>query len=170
MAVVREDAWTSSHDELLKRIVLKHIASGSTQLKAFQEAANTLKRTESACGYRWNAQVRQLHKEEVASAKEERYKLRQRPQPELEVVKEESIKQTPEVNEDITSLQKEVDELKTYIKYLQGTQIKQLNEKILDLESQLKIKKNLANKYQSLFHRSVQLSTIYAEVKAFEEE
>lgn len=58
MAKERKDTWTKEHDELLVKLVMDHLKNGSTQTKAFKEAAETLNRTTAACGYRWNASLR----------------------------------------------------------------------------------------------------------------
>ncbi|MCL6626843.1 transcriptional regulator [Alicyclobacillus shizuokensis] len=68
----RSDAWLPSDDERLSEIVLRHIRSGSTQLKAFEEAAAELGRTPAACGYRWNGVLRKERREEIEQAKKER--------------------------------------------------------------------------------------------------
>jgi prespore-specific regulator len=68
----RSDAWTPSDDERLAEIVLRHIRTGSTQLKAFEEAASELGRTAAACGYRWNGVLRKERREDIEQAKKER--------------------------------------------------------------------------------------------------
>ncbi|MCF8563871.1 RsfA family transcriptional regulator [Alicyclobacillus tolerans] len=68
----RSDAWTPDDDVRLAEIVLQHIRTGSTQLRAFEEAANELGRTAAACGYRWNGVVRKNHREDIERAKRER--------------------------------------------------------------------------------------------------
>jgi prespore-specific regulator len=65
----RSDAWTREDDEKLATIVLAHIRTGSTQLKAFDEAATTLGRTAAACGYRWNGVLRKDRREGIEQAK-----------------------------------------------------------------------------------------------------
>jgi prespore-specific regulator len=70
--VTRSDAWTSEDDERLSSIVLTHIRTGSTQLRAFDEAANELGRTAAACGYRWNGVLRKELRTEIEAAKRER--------------------------------------------------------------------------------------------------
>ncbi|MDQ0190757.1 RsfA family transcriptional regulator [Alicyclobacillus cycloheptanicus] len=75
----RSDAWTPQDDERLAAFVLHHIRTGSTQLRAFEEAANELGRTPAACGYRWNGVVRKDYKEEIEAAKRDR-KLQQKSQ------------------------------------------------------------------------------------------
>lgn len=70
----RQDAWLKENDELLAEAVLRHVKEGSTQLNAFEEVGDLLNRTAAACGFRWNAVVRKLYEEELASAKKERKK------------------------------------------------------------------------------------------------
>lgn len=68
----RSDAWTQSDDERLASLVLQHIRTGSTQLRAFEDAANELGRTAAACGYRWNGVVRKHYRKSIDQAKHER--------------------------------------------------------------------------------------------------
>lgn len=68
----RSDAWTPDDDSRLADLVLAHIRSGSTQLKAFEEAASLLGRTPAACGYRWNGVVRKDYRTEIEAAKKTR--------------------------------------------------------------------------------------------------
>lgn len=68
----RSDAWTPQDDERLADLVLQHIRTGSTQLRAFEESAAELGRTAAACGYRWNGVVRRDYKQEIEAAKRER--------------------------------------------------------------------------------------------------
>ncbi|MBS4207731.1 RsfA family transcriptional regulator [Bacillus sp. FJAT-50079] len=75
MTVIRQDAWTKDEDMILAETVLTHIRTGSTQLKAFEEAGTKLKRTAAACGFRWNAYVRKQYKKGIDFAKKERKQL-----------------------------------------------------------------------------------------------
>ncbi|SFU91615.1 RsfA family transcriptional regulator [Alicyclobacillus macrosporangiidus] len=70
--ITRSDAWTPEDDERLAAIVLQHIRTGSTQLRAFDQAAAELGRTAAACGYRWNGVLRKHRREEIEAAKQER--------------------------------------------------------------------------------------------------
>ncbi|SEO34425.1 prespore-specific regulator [Amphibacillus marinus] len=72
MAKVRQDAWSHEDDLLLAETVLRHIREGSTQLNAFEEVGDKLNRTSAACGFRWNAEVRQNYDQAVAIAKRQR--------------------------------------------------------------------------------------------------
>lgn len=68
----RQDAWSDQEDRRLAEVVLEHIRSGSTQLKAFDQVGDELDRTSAACGFRWNALIRQKYEEEIKQAKRER--------------------------------------------------------------------------------------------------
>ncbi|ARI76966.1 RsfA family transcriptional regulator [Halobacillus mangrovi] len=72
MPKVRQDAWSHEDDLLLAETVLRHIREGSTQLKAFDEVGDVLNRTSAACGFRWNAEVRQKYEQAVELAKKQR--------------------------------------------------------------------------------------------------
>lgn len=74
---VRQDAWSSEDDLLLAQTVLQHVQKGSTQVAAFDEVGDQLNRTSAACGYRWNAEVRQHYKKEVEHAKSLRKNIHQ---------------------------------------------------------------------------------------------
>ncbi|HHU19145.1 MAG TPA: RsfA family transcriptional regulator [Bacilli bacterium] len=72
MAKVRQDAWSHEDDLLLAETVLRHIRQGSTQLNALEEVGDKLNRTSAACGFRWNAEVRQNYEQAVEIAKRQR--------------------------------------------------------------------------------------------------
>lgn len=72
MAKVRQDAWSHEDNLLLAETVLRHIRQGSTQLNAFEEVGDRLNRTSAACGFRWNAEVRQDYEQAVDIAKRQR--------------------------------------------------------------------------------------------------
>jgi len=72
MAKVRQDAWSHEDDLLLAETVLRHIREGSTQLNAFEEVGDALNRTSAACGFRWNAEVRNQYLNAIDLAKRQR--------------------------------------------------------------------------------------------------
>lgn len=72
MAKVRQDAWSHEDDLLLAETVLRHIREGSTQLNAFEEVGDALNRTSAACGFRWNAEVRNKYSPAIDLAKRQR--------------------------------------------------------------------------------------------------
>src|SRR5699024_7087466 len=69
---VRQDAWSHEDDLLLAETVLRHIREGSTQLNAFEEVGDKLNRTSAACGFRWNAEVRNKYNSAIDLAKRQR--------------------------------------------------------------------------------------------------
>ncbi len=85
---MRQDAWTGEDDLLLAETVLRHIREGSTQLKAFDEVGDQLNRTSAACGFRWNAEVRQGYEEAVQIARKQRKELK----------REQAVKPKPQVS------------------------------------------------------------------------
>ncbi|MGI8315016.1 RsfA family transcriptional regulator [Halobacillus mangrovi] len=76
MDAPRQDAWKEEEDLLLAQTVLRYIQEGKTQLEAFQEVAEKLRRTPAACGFRWNATVRKEYQEEIQQAKQNRKEKR----------------------------------------------------------------------------------------------
>lgn len=68
----RQDAWTTSEDKFLADTILRYIKEGGTQLEAFKEVAEQLKRTPAACGFRWNANIRKIYEDQVEQAKRQR--------------------------------------------------------------------------------------------------
>lgn len=75
---IRQDAWSSEDDLLLAETVLRHIREGGTQLKAFDEVGDELNRTSAACGFRWNAVVRNQYNEAIKLAKKQRKEMKRR--------------------------------------------------------------------------------------------
>ncbi|SER72784.1 RsfA family transcriptional regulator [Salipaludibacillus aurantiacus] len=69
---VRQDAWSHEDDLLLAETVLRHIREGGTQLNAFDEVGDALNRTSAACGFRWNAVVRDKYEDAIKLAKKHR--------------------------------------------------------------------------------------------------
>ncbi|WP_405100950.1 RsfA family transcriptional regulator [Oceanobacillus sp. FSL H7-0719] len=76
MVKVRQDAWSHEDDLLLAETVLRHIREGSTQLNAFDEVGDKLNRTSAACGFRWNAEVRNKYISAIDLAKRQRKEMK----------------------------------------------------------------------------------------------
>lgn len=72
MGKQRQDSWTKDEDMMLTEIVLRHIRNGRTQLEAFKQAGQALSRTPAACGFRWNATIRNEYSEAIDLAKSSR--------------------------------------------------------------------------------------------------
>lgn len=71
----RKDEWSYEEDLLLAQTVLNHIQNKSTQLNAFEEVGERLRRTAAACGFRWNSTVRKKYEAEIKASKERRNKI-----------------------------------------------------------------------------------------------
>ena len=69
MTKLWQDAWSHEEDLLLKDTVINYIASGQTQLQAFDLVATELHRTPAACGFRWNKELRGRYQVEISEAK-----------------------------------------------------------------------------------------------------
>ncbi|MCH4569557.1 RsfA family transcriptional regulator [Bacillus sp. ES1-5] len=117
----RQDAWTKEDDLLLAETVLRHIRSGSTQIKAFDEVGDTLNRTSAACGFRWNAEVRPNYEDAVQFAKKQRKELK-RSEAKIEKEHFTQTKQLvidAEFSEDITPNKQELT-MQSVISFLQN--------------------------------------------------
>lgn len=143
---MRQDAWTGEDDLLLAETVLRHIREGSTQLKAFDEVGDQLNRTSAACGFRWNAEVRQGYDEAVQIARKRRKELKreQAVHPKSQVSRLESQKKVvieAEFSEDVTTNKSSLT-MQTVISFLQNIEqnnphIEQLQTENATLRSQL---------------------------------
>lgn len=127
--VTRSDAWTPADDERLAEIVLDHIRTGSTQLKAFEQAGNELGRTSAACGYRWNGVLRKDRRADIESAKQARKAAQ----------KASSSSTVHEPQQEISAVTvSSADSMKEVIQFLQtyDEQYQSLRQRIQDLESE----------------------------------
>ncbi|MCR1808042.1 RsfA family transcriptional regulator, partial [Stenotrophomonas geniculata] len=117
----RQDAWTKEDDLLLAETVLRHIRSGSTQIKAFDEVGDALNRTSAACGFRWNAEVRPNYEDAVQLAKKQRKELK-RSEANIEKDRFTKTKQLvidADFSEDITSSKQDLT-MQNVISFLQN--------------------------------------------------
>lgn len=78
----RKDAWSPDDDRILAETVLHYMSSGNTQIKAFEAASGLLKRTEPACAFRWNSEVRKHYEDKIRELKQRK---RQRTTPETAI-------------------------------------------------------------------------------------
>ena len=79
MGVVnRSDMWTPEEDELLAKTVLEYIATGKTQLEAFEHVGRVIGRTPAAVGFRWNSIIRHKNNEKIQEAKKKRMELKKK--------------------------------------------------------------------------------------------
>lgn len=170
MAKVRQDAWSHEDDLLLAETVLRHIREGSTQLNAFEEVGDILNRTSAACGFRWNAEVRNKYVEAIELAKRQR---KEKKRAEAKQMKQKAkTKKTRAISTKHDEAYKEVDEpltLQKVITYLQTVQLRDdetyaSEQKINRLEEE---KRNLQAKVDSLER---ELSTTNKKLKTMEED
>ncbi len=94
MLKLRQDAWSEEDDLMLAETVLRHVREGSTQLNAFDEVGDRLNRTSAACGFRWNAVVRQTYESALQFAKKQR-KDRQRAIGQFQPVRKKKLYEPP---------------------------------------------------------------------------
>src|SRR5690625_1773424 len=165
LAKVRQDAWSQEDDLLLAETVLRHIREGSTQLNAFEEVGDALNRTSAACGFRWNAEVRNKYIHAIDLAKRQRKERkraeakqgRKRPSISVPVTSDESsLIMEPEEQTELT-MDNVIQFLQSFQKnYYASNQLRnraekmqeendKLREQISDLERELNLtKKKLA--------------------------
>ncbi len=151
----RQDAWTSEDDLLLAETVLRHIREGSTQLKAFDEVGDKLDRTSAACGFRWNAEVRQNYEEAVQIAKRQRKEMKRAlaNQPQSVVAAQPS--RTPqliidaEFSEELLPAKQTSLSMDDVIAYLQSYQQQTADTTKLEAENQLLRRQNEELKQQN---------------------
>lgn len=141
MAKIRQDAWTHEDDLLLAETVLRHIREGSTQLNAFEEVGDALNRTSAACGFRWNAEVRNkyVHAIELAKRQRKEKKRAEAKRSKQKINRNQRVYETG-VKQNQLILESELD-LTTVIQYLQSLQYdvsnqQEKNSKISQLEKE----------------------------------
>ncbi|WP_102345454.1 RsfA family transcriptional regulator [Bacillus sp. Marseille-P3661] len=148
---VRQDAWSHEDDLLLAETVLRHVREGSTQLNAFEEVGDKLNRTAAACGFRWNAEVRQKYEQAVQLAKKQRKQMKralahqsqhftnntqsQRTANEIVLQREHDKIESLESTTSNIEMSNEIS-LDSVILYLQNIKIKGLNSHSLRSENQ----------------------------------
>lgn len=68
----RKGNWSEEEDQFLSNTVIQYIQERKTQLEAFKDVAETIHRTPAACGYRWNAKLRNDFQEELKQTKSDK--------------------------------------------------------------------------------------------------
>jgi prespore-specific regulator len=148
---IRQDAWSAEDDLLLAETVLRHIREGGTQLKAFDEVGDELNRTSAACGFRWNAVVRNQYNEAIKLAKKQRKEMKRRMvykpttlQPKMEVNMETSIIPTmTAASVSVGSVQQQSISLKDVLSFIQSLASKEGSSLELRKENEKLMKDNL---------------------------
>ncbi|WP_168188671.1 hypothetical protein [Thermoflavimicrobium daqui] len=130
--------WTDQEDQLLKEVVLHSISSGGTQLEAFAKIGKKIGRTPGACGFRWNAVLRQKNLKSYAEAKKLRVlsQLEKKRRPELDSFAN-ILRILKHLEKDWCSLQENVEHLT-----LQLQQKKDRIQQLLDENKRLKEEQN----------------------------
>jgi len=72
---MRKNSWTEQEELLLAECVLKHLRTGSTQTKAFEEVGEKVNRSSSACSLHWNQEIKSQYTKAIEIAKKMRKKL-----------------------------------------------------------------------------------------------
>ncbi len=167
----RQDAWTKEDDLLLAETVLRHIRSGSTQIKAFDEVGDTLNRTSAACGFRWNAEVRQNFENAVQLAKKQRKELKRS---EAHIEKEQFTKTRhqlvidAEFSEDILP-NKQVLTMQNVISFLQNLEHNHPSLAKLETENDL-LQDQLTSLQKANHELEVKLAVLTKKQQAIEED
>lgn len=147
---VRQDAWSSEDDLLLAETVLRHIREGSTQLRAFDEVGDELNRTSAACGFRWNAVVRNQYNDAIKLAKKQRKEMKRRmtfkPAAVVHTQMETAMMPTMTANDmnvATTNYQQQSISLKDVLNYIQSLATKEGSSLELRKENEKLMKENL---------------------------
>ncbi|MCP3025577.1 RsfA family transcriptional regulator [Halobacillus sp. A5] len=171
MPKVRQDAWSHEDDLLLAETVLRHIREGSTQLRAFDEVGDVLNRTSAACGFRWNAEIRQKYEQAVELAKKQRKEkkrseaafaqpvVKKHSEPQQPVAVQQETQGTQETKESITDLSQVI----SFLQALQSSDHDQseLNKEVQKLEEENYILNQTNQKLQT------QLDSLKEDYQAF---
>ncbi|MGP4107171.1 RsfA family transcriptional regulator [Virgibacillus sp. L01] len=175
MVKVRQDAWSHEDDLLLAETVLRHIREGSTQLNAFEEVGDKLNRTSAACGFRWNAEVREKYDSAIDLAKRQRkekkranaVKTTKTRQPVVPVMQNAEEEEQPQTMEEPSIT------MDTVIRYLK--QVKRdyyaSNQSKLSLEQMQKenamLKEHVSNLEKKLESTEKQFATVQEDYQVF---
>lgn len=147
--------WTEEEDQYLREKVLQSISNGGSQLDAFDEVGKKIGRTAGACGFRWNAVLRQQDPESYSDAKKQRVytQLQRKRRPKFESLSRigellvEVEQQWMRKKNQIEQLKKEIQNCDVEIQRLENeTVFKPVSEQ----KSEQLIQKELKERYQDL--------------------
>lgn len=146
--------WHPEEDQLLKETVLKTIQNGGTQLKAFAEVGKKLNRTPGACGFRWNAVLRQNDPIAYQEAKRKRVYNHLEKRRELRIHSLEQVIQIlQKIDQEWKQLQRDVEQLRESVsqkeKEYQGLQRENQSLRQAQLSLQA-YRKEVQERYQEL--------------------
>lgn len=146
--------WSSQEDDLLKKTVLEFIRTGRTQLAAFAHVGRQIDRTPGACGFRWNAVLRQQDPVSYQEAKKKRVynKLKEKHSPPVTSLQQ-AVIGLQQLEADEQRLQQEVALLQEKLRHCQSKQ-QQLTEERLSMDQRKQdlaiYQQELRNKYQNI--------------------
>jgi prespore-specific regulator len=69
MKIASVAAWSEEEDKLLVKTILNYVRNGKTQEQAFEDVGEQIDRTNRACGFRWNYNLRKHYVEELKLAR-----------------------------------------------------------------------------------------------------
>jgi prespore-specific regulator len=146
--------WNEKEDQLLKESVLHSIQTGGTQLDAFAEVGRQIGRTPGACGFRWNAVLREKYLQLYTDAKRKRVyrQLEKKRNPELHSFSH-MMKLLKKVEGSWEQLQRDVEKLD-----------KELKEKEEKLEQLIKENKRLREEKYSYEYYKKEVKERYQEL------
>jgi len=188
MAKVRQDAWSHENDLLLAETVLRHIREGSTQLNAFEEVGDKLNRTSAACGFRWNAEVRQRYQSAIELAKRQRKEKKRAMAKQSQKWKKPAISLSSDIDSGTGSENPPVITIDTVIHFLKElkkeyqvsnqskTTLEQfqkenetLKQKISELEKELKVKEKELTTMREDYQTFIQIMERARKMTVFED-
>ncbi|WP_052807402.1 hypothetical protein [Risungbinella massiliensis] len=127
--------WSEEEDYYLRDEVLRSISEGASQLDAFEKVGKELGRTSGACGFRWNAVLRQQNPVAYTEAKRKRVytqlQKKRRPQVTTFASLYQSLQQA---EKDWNKLKAEYQKLQKQIE-MREVQLQQLKKENLTLQS-----------------------------------
>lgn len=163
--------WTVEEDQYLRERVLQSISNGGSQLDAFDEVGKKIGRTSGACGFRWNAVLRQQDPESYSEAKKKRVytQLQRKRRP-----KWESLSRVGEVLEQIDKQyqrkKEEIERLKKELAKREGEIIRfeRPSQNVEMVEPKSEIQQALKDRYQDLLvlMEKLQSQPLFAELFA----
>lgn len=161
MTKLRQDAWSYEEDLLLKDTVINYIASGQTQLQAFEFIAKDVHRTPAACGFHWNKELRGRYQAEISEAKNLRHApLQKRHQNKAGVTSNTTTDGSKEIDTLLAHLahytEKQQNMIRNQSKELEQLRLdnKQLEQTIHQLETKLTSVEEDYNTFISIMERA----------------
>lgn len=148
--------WTEEEDFYLRDEVLKSIREGDSQLNAFERVGKKLGRTPGACGFRWNAVLRQQNPVAYMEAKKKRVRNQ------LEKRRKPLIQNFESLYRSLVEAEKHWEQMKKNVRVLQHRvdqqqerldQLRKENEKLRKSDGEASnIQMEMLSRYQELLN------------------